>query len=174
MTGSLVWATTAFASIVSEPKLAPDNRRVYSISETGWVECRDVEDGTQYWKFVCNFLTGERCVPSVLAEFALSPDGTTLYYGDVVGNIRALQVGRPIGISSPLTDYPSEAPLPTMSESPTVVGYTRPPAAPGGQPTIGPLRSPAPITPPTSGSSPLSTVIVIVTAVLVLTQLIYF
>lgn len=169
MTESLVWEVTANASIVSEPKVSPDNRRLYSISETGKVECRDVKDGTQYWFFVCNFLTGDRCVPSVLAEFALSPDGTTLYYGDVVGNVRALQVGRPIGLSSPLTDYPSEAPLPTMSESPTVVGYTRPPAAPGGLPSIGPLRSPAPITPPTSGSSSLSTVIVILAAFLVLT-----
>ncbi|KAI2496541.1 hypothetical protein MHU86_17983 [Fragilaria crotonensis] len=98
----------------------------------------------------------------------ISPDGTTLYYGDIVGNVRALQVEPDWPIFS-INGLSIEAPLPTMSESPTVVGYTRPPAAPVGLPSIEPLRSAAPITPPTSGSSSLSTVIMIVTAVLVLT-----
>lgn len=164
----MVWEARAFSSIISEPKISPDNSRLLSISEIGEVECRGVQDGTPYWVFACNFVTAYNCVPSVRAEFTLSPDGMILYYGDVGGNIRALRIGNPVDGSPPLTEYPSEAPLPTVSNRPTVVGYTQPPIPPDRPPTIGPFRSPTPLSPTISSGVSLSSGAAIVAAVQIL------
>jgi hypothetical protein len=139
-TGQIAWQAETNGSISSEPQLSPDDLRLYFVTEGGVLESRDQQDGTLYWTFQCDNVTAN-CEPNVQAEFSLSPDGMTLYYGDIDGNIRALQLGGPIDPRPPLTDYPTVAPLPTLSVSPTSVGYTQPPVIPPApEPTLPPFQ----------------------------------
>ena len=63
------------------------------------------------------------CQDSVEAEFALSPDGLTLYYGDIFGKIVALSVAEQINPTDQPTPLPTAipsleaTPLPTMFPS---------------------------------------------------------
>lgn len=139
-TGQIAWRAETNGSISSNPQVSPDDLRLYFITEGGVLESRDQQNGALYWQFHCDNMISN-CAPNVQAEFSLSPDGMTLYYGDIEGNIRALQLGRPIEPRPPLTDYPTVAPLPTISLSPTTVGYTQPPVRPPApEPTLAPFQ----------------------------------
>ena len=99
-TGVRKWAakTRNSSPILSEPKASPDNQRLYVVnSRDGMMHGIDQNDGKVLWSFGCdvkNLPSGGNCqAPQVYANFALSYDGTVLYYGTMDGTIAALTLG---------------------------------------------------------------------------------
>jgi hypothetical protein len=156
--GEKLWQVETDNTFTSEVKLSPDNQRVYMLCAGGIVESRDSRDGSLLWKFDCSNSEGNNipCEGNAQAEFSLSPDGLTLYFGDIDGNLRAISIGSSIEPTPQLTDFPSRAPVtsaPTTAQpsvsappslwpsatptlSPTFLGETRPPSsAPSVSPT---------------------------------------
>ena len=86
---------------------------------------QNVRTGDIFWEWNCTDVTRDvYCYDSVEAEFALSPDGLMLYYGDIFGKIVALEVAR----SDKRTDQPT--PLPTANPSLQTSNF------PSSQPTV--------------------------------------
>lgn len=117
---------------MTEAKLSPDNTILYSILfMDGTVIAQNALTGSIIWEISCESLSGVgNCQDSVEAEFALSPDGTQLYFGDFKGNIVSLTVAtEPLHHTvSPSTLLKKQPTSQTMSESP----YPTITHAPGG------------------------------------------
>ena len=78
---------------LSEPRVSPDDSRVYFIqSGDGLIYAVNQDQGDIVWVMTCDDFE-EDCANSVLSEFALSRDGRYLYYGDVTGRVIALELG---------------------------------------------------------------------------------
>jgi len=85
----------------------------------GTVIAQNARTGSIRWEIDCEDISGVRgCQDSVEAEFALSPDGTHLYYGDFRGTVVSLTVGT--GVTS-VSHAPLLAPTAFSSVSPTAV-----------------------------------------------------
>uniref|UniRef100_A0A7S4V1S0 Circumsporozoite protein n=2 Tax=Ditylum brightwellii TaxID=49249 RepID=A0A7S4V1S0_9STRA len=130
--GRIKWEhDEASHQLIAEPKfsmrLELDQSVVYTIeSLTGKVRQHDATSGTQNWEFDCSDLNDDiKCEDRVEAEFTLSSDGNILYYGDVSGNINAIQVAA-FGIPLPPTESPSAGPTPLLSAVPSMHPSVRP------------------------------------------------
>lgn len=99
-TGDRKWATKTRRSspILSEPRASPDNQRLYVVSSMdGKMHAIDQNDGKVLWSFGCDekgLPQGSKCQPpQVYANFALSYEGTIMYFGATDGRIAALTLG---------------------------------------------------------------------------------
>ena len=133
-TGLTNWRVESDSPFYTEARVSPDGRRVYSIERAnGKISSRDTETGQEYWSVDCGTYDTANpfCKYQVEAEFALSDDGYTLYYADVLGMVRALNVG----YDAPPT--PAPTPLPTLPPTPlpTQAPVVDPTMAPSAEPT---------------------------------------
>jgi hypothetical protein len=105
--GLTVWKLMGTSPFLAEPKVSPQDDRVYFIqSADGRVFCLDQVTGKMLWLISCDEYE-EDCANSVVAEFALSRDGRFVYYGDVTGRVISLELGEYQVESAP-------APTPTV------------------------------------------------------------
>jgi len=118
----------------------------------GRVTAQNALTGRIIWEFSCfDVKMDPFCQDSVSADFALSPDGQTLYYGDIYGKIIALSVARQtestgsptklptVAPSSIPSIYLSDEPSPLASEVPTMV----PSSTPSDLPSLNPTKQPS-------------------------------
>ena len=161
-TGSIVWKSQSTSLFTSEPKVSPDDSRVYSLQADGTLQCLDQASGGVIWSVNCTSLNLSTCVNTAEAEFSISSDGLVVYYGDIDGNIKAIQVGTGLAPTAAPTNYPFlavETIPPTMVTTPPVavtlapVTVTEPPVKASSAPVT---VTPAPVTvtePPVKASS---------------------
>lgn len=138
--GQILWQVSTSFPCANEPKFSPDDQQLYTITQAGTVQGHDSTTGSVLWSFNCTTnVTNIPCVSSVQAEFSLSPDGTTLYYSDIQGNVRVLEIAQRQG--PPLTTYPTQAPvtIPSISSIPSSVPSLKPSEAPS---KVGDTKSP--------------------------------
>lgn len=120
-TGRLLWRAQEGSEILARPHIfgGEEWRKVVYVIETqnGRVHQYDLYSGRSYWDYSCSEISEDFCQDAVEAEFAIAPNGNTIYYGDIYGRINSLQV------ASFTTETPTIAPTfePTrnLSESPT-------------------------------------------------------
>ena len=157
-TGLTNWRVESDSPFYTEARVSPDGQRVYSIERSnGKITSRDTETGQEYWSVDCGTYDTANpfCKYQVEAEFALSDDGYTLYYADVLGMVRALDVG----YDAPPTPAPTPAPTLPPTPLPTQAPVTTPePTVPlTEEPTRRPTDPPTPeYTEPPSGAGMLS------------------
>jgi hypothetical protein len=87
-----------------------------------------VANGDRLWQLECA-ANDAFCKTSVMADFTISPGGDMIYYGDVSGNIVALQIA-PFVTQAPTSSPTIATASPTITSQPTVTGYVPPSAAP--------------------------------------------
>ena len=99
-TGDRKWATKTRhpSPILSEPRASPDNQRLYVVnSADGKMHAFNQNDGNMLWSFGCDekgLPDGSKCqAPEVYADFALSYEGTVMYFGATDGEIAAIKLG---------------------------------------------------------------------------------
>lgn len=116
-------------------KYSSEHNVVYSIEHlSGAVTQHDAETGTTNWRMECASMTiNPICQDSVEADFSISDDGLTVYFGDVYGRINAVR------FPPPQTEMPSSAP----SESPSAAPSESPSAAPSTVPSVEPSEVPS-------------------------------
>jgi len=95
-TGAAIWKLNHKKKSIytAEAKLSPDDAVLYSVLHMdGTVIAQDSLTGSVRWEMDCATINGANgCYDSVEAEFALSPDGTKLYYSDFKGKVVSLLV----------------------------------------------------------------------------------
>ena len=115
----------------------------------GTVEALFQESGERAWTTNCTAL-GYNCSGTdagTRGEFSLAESGAILFYGDVNGNILALQLGTLNAPTLPPTDFPTTGvPSTAPSVAPSAITDV-PSASPSGAPA-------APTEPPVEGGSP--------------------
>jgi hypothetical protein len=132
------------------------------------------EDGSEVWSINCDNINeepGTACADRIEAESSLSPNGLVLYYGDLSGNVKALQLGESTVETPAPTEYPtrfvptpepssvpSDSPIVSPSQTPSVsLSPTDPPSIYFPlQPTRLPSFSPTPLKKRAPFSSTLS------------------
>ena len=122
-TGNVVWKSNSTSLFTSEPKVSPDDSRVFSLQADGTLQCHAQTNGSAIWSATCTNLNLSPCVNFVEAEFSISSDGLVVYYGDIAGNIKAIQVGTSKEPTAAPTNYPffaAETSPPTMVTNPPV------------------------------------------------------
>ena len=143
-TGNVVWKSNSTSLFTSEPKVSPDDSRVFSLQADGTLQCHAQTNGSAIWSATCTNLNLSPCVNFVEAEFSISSDGLVVYYGDIAGNIKAIQVGTSKEPTAAPTNYPffaAETSPPTMVTNPPVA-VTAPPV----MTTLAPVATtPAPV-----------------------------
>jgi len=93
-TGKTIWDFEGTSVFVSEPRVSPDNKRVYfAQSLDGKILSLDQQNGTIMWSVGCDAFDETCSNVIVQANFALSTSGQHLYYSDVFGTVVALTVG---------------------------------------------------------------------------------
>jgi hypothetical protein len=131
--GQVQWSSNPGSIILAEPIVVDDV--VYVIeSENGILRQHSIDNGDQFWQLDCNG-SDLYCENAVVADFSIAPTGNVLYYGDVSGNIMALQIAH----------FETPAPTGLASQSPTM------------SPTLSPTRTSSPTTllpPPTAQPTP--------------------
>ena len=164
-TGSMEWRDRGIGSqVLSRPAVSQDSTRVFFAESLGMVYSSDVASGRQYWTLEVD--------GNVVADLALSMDGTTLYVVTSDGGVSGIRVaeddGRPTPrptmrptlmepTSSKPTPLPSKRPSPNTP--PTAAPVAKPTPAPKTRPTLAPqvrpTRSPserAPVRPPSGNN----------------------
>ena len=133
------------AVITSSPKVDPQDRWVYVTKADGTVAAYTQLAGEEFWTVTCESLSSDPpCVGDLQGEFSLSGDGLTLYFGDALGNIVALDLDPAV---NPGTLAPTMSPTEMGSEAPTSVPSDGPSLSPSffGQtysPTPNPTKMP--------------------------------
>jgi len=120
--GKEVWKVKEGSQIMARPHVfeAVDWRKVVYVieSENGRVRQYDLYSGRRYWDYSCADISNQFCQDPVEAEFAITPSGNTIYYGDIYGRIHSLDVAN------------------FETESPTMIPTSVPTANPSAQPTL--------------------------------------
>mmetsp|Transcript_14264 Transcript_14264/g.34401 ORF Transcript_14264/g.34401 Transcript_14264/m.34401 type:complete len:1244 (+) Transcript_14264:483-4214(+) len=115
--GSDWWFDGDGSQIVARPQIweTTDEAIVYVVeARDGMIRQHDVATGSRNWQFNCADVGGlAPCQDAVEADFAISPSGNVLYYGDIFGRISSLQV------AEFLTRAPTFAPTGLTTLSPT-------------------------------------------------------
>ena len=111
------WTDFGESQIMSRPVIweTADTSVVYVIESTnGRVRQHDLFSGERYWDFSCADITGlQLCQDAVEAEFAISPSGNVIYFGDIFGRIMSLE------IATFDTEAPTISPTGVSTASPT-------------------------------------------------------
>jgi len=138
--GKLLWSyDTKISNYVAQMVLSPDEKVVYSIAaRSGMVTALDALSGETIWQIDCTSFKGKHpdCQDSVEAEFTLSPDGTTLYYGDIFGSVTSIRVAK---IDPNSSNAPSASPSAIPSALPTQSPSKEPSALPSQSPSDEPI-----------------------------------
>ena len=114
--GTTLWEMMGNSRFLAEPKVSPDDHRVYFIqSGDGLVYGLKQDGGTVLWAITCDQFE-EDCANSVLSEFALSRDGRHLFYGDVRGRVISLELG---GFEAPVPAPTGDSPTHIYPLDPT-------------------------------------------------------
>jgi hypothetical protein len=92
VSGNILWGYKSADIYTSEPKVSPDDTRVYAMQADGTLDCIEQAVGTSFWSASCESLSTS-CSGSVVSEFSVSSNGAVVYYGDSFGNIKAVKVG---------------------------------------------------------------------------------
>ena len=148
-TGSMKWRDRGIGSqVLSRPAVSRDGERVYFAESLGTIYSSDIATGRQYWALEVDGY--------VVADLALSMDGTTLYVVTSDGGVSGIRVaeddGRPTTrptrrptrmepTSNKLTPSPSKRPNPN-TPSPTPAPVAKPTPAPKARPTLVPQFRP--------------------------------
>eukprot|EP00567_Pseudictyota_dubia_P013152 CAMPEP_0197436880 /NCGR_PEP_ID=MMETSP1175-20131217/4234_1 /TAXON_ID=1003142 /ORGANISM="Triceratium dubium, Strain CCMP147" /LENGTH=675 /DNA_ID=CAMNT_0042966271 /DNA_START=276 /DNA_END=2303 /DNA_ORIENTATION=- len=147
--GNVTWTAVTATEVVTEPRVSPDDTRVYTIQQgAGVVTAHDVSDGTAIWTTKCDKYQNQNpfCQYGVEAEFSVSSTGYYLYYSDNRGTVVALELG---GVPPPTTMAP------TGSEPTTAAPSASPSSTPTSMPTAGPTMAPVPTAMPTAMPTPI-------------------
>lgn len=130
--GRQQWTNVDGASaILAEPLIVGDVLYVIE-SQSGSVRQHSLWGGDQIWQINCNS-DNPFCGNPVEADFTISPNGALLYYGDVFGNIVALQVGT---VDTPSPTMAPTTVAPTLNPSFTTVPTEKPDESQNDAPTI--------------------------------------
>ena len=163
-----IWSVSVAGLILSDPIFSTHGDRVYFAQDRGVISAANPQTGDIFYEMS----TG---VPLV-SNFALSEDGSVLYYGDQIGDVVAWKVSEPEIVS---TNGPStvETAAPAVSGSsaeptatPRVEPTTRLPTA--ASPTVSPVAT-KPTVPTTSGA-PHATFVVSMIAASIIVALAFF
>jgi hypothetical protein len=167
-----IWSVSVAGLILSDPIFSTQGDRVYFAQDRGVITAANPQTGDIFYEMS----TG---VP-LASNFALSEDGSVLYYGDQIGSVVAWKVAEPaVSPTEAPASEPTVAPVVAGSEMPTVTGETAAPTVTAG-PTVGPTTSPRvepttrlptaasptvspvakPTAPPTTSGAPHATVFV--------------
>lgn len=129
--GQIQWSETPGSMIFAEPIIADDV--VYVIeSETGILRQHSIDDGNQLWQLDCDS-NDVYCENDVVADFSIVSTGNVLYYGDISGNIVAVQIAN-FETAAP-TGLASQAPTMSPTLSPTITANPTSLFPPTSQPT---------------------------------------
>mmetsp|Transcript_19097 Transcript_19097/g.21580 ORF Transcript_19097/g.21580 Transcript_19097/m.21580 type:complete len:1376 (+) Transcript_19097:201-4328(+) len=142
--GRELWRDEEGSQIMTRPHIwEGDNPVVYVVeSLNGRVRQYDLYSGERNWDYSCADISDKLCQDAVEAEFAITPNGNTVYYGDIYGRINSLEVANfttkmptiaPTSITTvsptlqpPLTSSPFESPVTASTTSPTASPTTVP------------------------------------------------
>mmetsp|Transcript_17234 Transcript_17234/g.36013 ORF Transcript_17234/g.36013 Transcript_17234/m.36013 type:complete len:1430 (-) Transcript_17234:1765-6054(-) len=128
--GRQLWRDDEGSQVLAKPVLFEGDswRKVVYVVETrnGRVRQYDLYTGRRYWDYSCADISNQLCQDAVEADFAITPSGNTLYYGDIYGRINSLEV------ASFATAVPTVAPSPGPTERTT----GRPAGAPSPPPVV--------------------------------------
>eukprot|EP00536_Pseudo-nitzschia_multiseries_P005699 jgi/Psemu1/285971/fgenesh1_pg.110_\ len=117
--GRQVWRDDQGSQVMAQPRIfeAEGWRKVVYVVETqnGRVRQYDLLTGRRFWDYSCSDISDTMCRDAVEAEFAITQNGNTIYYGDIYGRINALAV------ANFATESPTTAPSPVPSTKPTGV-----------------------------------------------------
>jgi hypothetical protein len=121
--GQEAWRGFGFSQIVARPHIFEREddwqKVVYAIeSLNGRVHQFDFYSGRRFWDYSCTDFSDASCQDAVEADFAITPGGNAIYYGDIYGRINALEVAT-FETETP-TAAPSSAPNMSPSGSPTI------------------------------------------------------
>ena len=113
--GKELWKDEIGSQIMARPRIwEGDWAVVYIVESTnGRVSQYDLYSGQRYWDYSCADISERICQDAVEAEFAITPSGNNIYYGDIYGRINSLEV------ANYATETPSTAPSLAPSSSPT-------------------------------------------------------
>lgn len=158
-----IWSVSVAGLIMSDPIFSTQGDRVYFAQDRGVISAANPQTGDVFYEMS----TG---VPLV-SNFALSEDGSVLFYGDQIGNVVAWKVAEPAAVvptEAPSTigetEMPTGTAAPITSASPTTTPRveqptTRLPTA-ASSPTVSPVATTKPTLPTTSGAAPVATFVV--------------
>jgi len=185
--GIPVWNSSSSGLFTTEPQVAPDDFLVYTTDESGALQARRQSDGTALWAVTCESLSlVTNCSNILQAEFSVSSSGLYVYYGDLSGNIKAIQVAlttsptiapsagiaatsapsmtpvaptiAPVApvTTAPISIAPVAAPVVTTT-APILGPVTTAPVMPPNEVTVAPVANPTTDAPSPSPSTPLTT-----------------
>lgn len=144
------WRVNQASQILAQPRIFEDENNawrkvVYVIEvQNGRVRQYDMFNGRRFWDYSCADISNSMCQDGVEADFAITPSGNIIYYGDIYGRINALEVAT-FATEAP-SSAPSAFPTPARSGAPTTT------MSPTGALTDSPTQLVVEVPPPTSGS----------------------
>jgi hypothetical protein len=149
-----IWSVSVAGLILSDPIFSTEGDRVYFAQDRGVITAANPQTGDIFYEMS----TG---VPLV-SNFALSEDGSVLYYGDQIGSVVAWKVAEPaVSPTEAPVSEPTVAPVVSGTKTPTVTGETAAPTVTAG-PTAGPTTASPRVEPttrlPTAASPTVSPV----------------
>jgi Leucine-rich repeat (LRR) protein len=114
---SLRWVISTTAPVSSTPQVAPDDSRIFFSDQNG-IMYSVLADGSPFWTLGSASQAG----------IDLSVDGSTLFYGDVLGEVAAWRVAvlSPTGSSMPTSSPPVSSPTLAPVSTPTLSPSTSP------------------------------------------------
>jgi hypothetical protein len=120
--GRQLWRDEEGSQIMARPHIWDGDARkpvVYAIeSLNGRIRQYDLYSGERNWDYSCADISDKLCQDAVEAEFAITPSGNTIYYGDIYGRINSLEVAK-FATEMP-TVAPSSIPSATPTSNPTL------------------------------------------------------
>jgi hypothetical protein len=130
-----IWSVRVAGKVLSNPIFSTEGDRVYFAQEIGVITAANPQTGEIFFE--------QSTEVPLTSNFALSEDGSSLFYGDQVGNVVAWKVAEP-------AVPPTEAPVETETEMPTTASGSEMPAPSAGSsttPTVTPRVEPPASTP---------------------------
>ena len=154
--GRELWRDEEGSQIMARPRIWDGDPRkpvVYAIlSLNGRIRQYDLYSGERNWDYSCADISDKLCQDAVEAEFAITPSGNTIYYGDIYGRINSLEVAK-FATEMP-TGAPSSIPSATPTSNPTLTSVPS-----GSSTTLSPTTMSVTVEVPqtiTATSSPIS------------------
>ena len=110
------------------------------MQENGKVVAHEQVDGSTFWEFdYCDSAPMDvSCTSDVKGEFSLSSNGLVMYYGDLLGNVKALRLGASMSPTAAPTNFPTRA----QTAAPTIRGTAAPTSRITNAPTSKPTETP--------------------------------
>lgn len=153
--GLTQWIKETDSAIQVEARISPDGKILYSVERAnGKITAHNSVTGDSLWSVYCGTYDqfNPFCEYGVSAEFSLSPGGCFLYYADVFGRVRAIELGfhqeTAMPVTIPVADQNTSKPAEinaTLSPTSTpTIDLSMEPTIMTGEPTVRPTLSPTP------------------------------